>query len=631
MGFGNEKPWRENLKKRSEIRSEIAVGSTLPKPAYGTAPQRETEKVVEGGNMLSQFSRVPTHAGTIRSSIDTQVEQISKSPHNKSFGKKRFTRKSNKKDPELQTIKANASRPFDTPTVYSRSLTQKESKFRFLRRKKPQRDDNEQRISSTEPQSPELSIGNRHSNRRINWTIEKRKQRKPKPSQRKNRFAQRSEIDSQNEQSEPAAQSKIGTMSVDDMEAKLRILFKKMLVYGSKIETIKLKIDKMNGETSCYALYRRFCDPNSGELSLNGLKNLLQALNFPLKHKMLVKMMIYLSKFEPQGIDQELMHQRGINTGSLPPSQTDVYIESPYMHQSEVHSRNLFEQRANQMASSMNPNVQNQVRRRGNTVQSRMFGSIEGTLDTPQSPELITLKYESFRQLFTSHKIQIPEIYLFCNWERNGQNGEVQIPESEYYLMRQILMLFQKQLKDMTRIMTALRPYTAEQMFEYLSSYSPDHIQPKNESSHMPTQITFSVQSNSRSNNTNSAVRIPNSPIPSFSNNNYNGPYSPKTQGTRSVRFNTKALGGQKSNPNFYENNRLLGSARVSQNRELYAPSQKRALSVNVWNIKNFLEIQNVQYLEEDLMLLMNTLASSEGMLQESTFYQFVYSPIWTL
>ena len=633
MGLRVEESW--GMKRTAGTRSEVAVRAGM----MGNEEKRDREmfemsgaKGLEGGNLLSQFSRVPTHAGTIRSSVETDLENEA--------GERKMARK--EVNAEIATVKGN--RPFDTPTVYSRSLTQKESKFRFLKRGKPNGEPLKQNENGKYvADKGEEMKGKRGANsgRRISWTIEKRKQRKPKvpATERRNRFGNRGadrqraiyneriSVPAEEEELDAMRVSKVGTMSVEDMEAKLRVLFKKMLVYGSKIETIKLKIDKVNGETSCYALYRRFCDQESGELSLGGLRELLQALNFPVGNKMLLKMLIYLSKFEPS-----------LPMATYHPSQTDVFIESPYMNFSEVHTaaNNMFDPAPN--FSRMNNITATKERDRASSAKGpRMFMSHEGTLGSPQSPENITLKYGCFRQLFTSHKIKIPEIYLFCNWESQGSRADVQIPESEYYLMRQILMLFQKQLKDMTRVMVSMRPYTAEQMFDYLGSYSPDNMQSPSESlsvcERIPTQITFSLKSDRKKSGRQS--QVVSSLVPSFSNNHYM-PVSPRSK--QSNRMNggvrgqfdisrkgcvaDEVYGRQKRSQTMPGG--LVGGRGVHEERE-------RLAQVNVWNIKNFLEAQKVHYLEEDLMLLMNALASSEGSLKEATFYQFVYSPLWTL
>ena len=634
MGFKMEDSW--GMKRTTGTRSEVAVRSGMM--VHEEKREREMfelsgAKGLEGGNLLSQFSRVPTHAGTIRSSVETDLE-------NEVRERKMQRREVNA---EIATVKGN--RPFDTPTVYSRSLTQKESKFRFLKRGQP----NGEPVKQSEKgkyagvKGEQLKEGKKGANsgRGISWTIDKRKERKPKvpATERRNRFGNRG-ADRQraiynerisntveDEELDAMQVSKVGTMSVEDMEAKLRVLFKKMLVYGSKIETIKLKIDKVNGETSCYALYRRFCDQESGELSLSGLRELLHALNFPVGNKMLLKMLIYLSKFEPS-----------VPMATYHPSQTDVFIESPYMNFSEVHTapNNMFDPVPN--FSRLNNITATKERDRLSSIKGpRMFMSHEGALGSPQSPENITLKYGCFRQLFTSHKIKIPEIYLFCNWESQGSRVDVQIPESEYYLMRQILMLFQKQLKDMTRVMVSMKPYTAEQMFDYLSSYSPENMpspsEPVSVCERIPTQITFSLKSERNKSGRHS--KEVSSLVPSFSNNHYM-PVSPRSK--QSNRFNAGGPGqfsisNKASVPDeVYSRQKrsqtmpggLSGSRGAHVERE-------RIAQVNVWNIKNFLEAQKVHYLEEDLMLLMNALASSEGSLKEATFYQFVYSPLWTL
>ena len=213
--------------------------------------------------------------------------------------------------------------------------------------------------------------------------------------------------------------SAIGNLqkSPEDIQNKLSVLFNKLFVYLSKIESLKMKINKISGEGNCYALFRRFCDPESGEMGTGELNVMFESLDFPVDPLLLIKMVIYLKKFE----------QGSFSLGPPDPGQKN----------------NLFKTPGNR-----------------NARRSRVHSSCD-----------VRLKYEDFRELFTSHKLVVPEVYLFCNWQSTDPELQNVIPRSEYYLMRQILVLFGRQLVDVSRILRSLRLYSAREVFHFLLQF----------------------------------------------------------------------------------------------------------------------------------------------------------------
>ena len=73
------------------------------------------------------------------------------------------------------------------------------------------------------------------------------------------------------------------SVCLEDMETKLCFFFKKTLVYASKIELLKLKAQKENGEHNIYSLFRQFCDPENGKLMITSMQFLVEVLQFPLE------------------------------------------------------------------------------------------------------------------------------------------------------------------------------------------------------------------------------------------------------------------------------------------------------------------------------------------------------------
>jgi hypothetical protein len=175
------------------------------------------------------------------------------------------------------------------------------------------------------------------------------------------------------------------------METKLCLFFKKTLVYASKIELLKLKAQRENGEHNIYSLFRQFCDPDTGKLTITSMQFLVEVLQYPLEEYDISGILLFLEKFK------------------------------------EV-----------------------------------------------ESDAVLELEYGEFRELFISHKVTTPEIYLFSNWTPDV-NKEFVLPDSEFYLLRQILMLTSRQIQDLTRIINALRAYTADSLFNYISLFNEEN------------------------------------------------------------------------------------------------------------------------------------------------------------
>ena len=181
------------------------------------------------------------------------------------------------------------------------------------------------------------------------------------------------------------------SVCLEDMETKLCFFFKKTLVYASKIELLKLKAQKENGEHNIYSLFRQFCDPENGKLTITSLQLLVEVLQFPLEEYDISSIMLFLEKFKEVEEDASL-----------------------------------------------------------------------------------ELEYGEFRELFVSHKVTTPEIYLFSNWTPEI-NRPFNLPDSEFYLLRQILMLTSRQIQDVSRIICALKAYTADSLFNYIALFNEEN------------------------------------------------------------------------------------------------------------------------------------------------------------
>lgn len=282
----------------------------------------------------------------------------------------------------------------------------------------------------------------------------------------------------------------------DEMESKVRILFSKIFVYTSKIEILKMKLHKEAGEDVCYFIFRQFCNTQTGELNVESLEKMLNYLNFQIDLNSLHKILLYLIKYR------------------MPLSVNKNSIDSDFFHQ--IKNKNLFNSFYNIKSFDKEENQD-------------MYNSAINHNQNNSVYSIIHLQYEDFRELFMSHKIVIPEIYLFCNWDGKKQSENI-ISRSSYYLLRQILMLLNRMLADISRIIKSLQIFDSNQIFEYIYGFS-ENI---SNSEDLPSQDNLKY--NQRRFNS----KQENSHHPSFSNNNTHSNLNTKNH-TNDIHINTES------------------------------------------------------------------------------------------
>ena len=457
------------------------------------------------------------------------------------------------------------------------------------------------------------------------------------------------------------------TVCLDDMETKLCLFFKKTLVYASKIELLKLKAQRENGEHNIYSLFRQFCDPDTGKLTITSMEFLVEVLQYPMEEYDISGILLFLEKFK------------------------------------EV-----------------------------------------------ESDAVLELEYGEFRELFISHKVTTPEIYLFSNWTPDV-NKEFILPDSEFYLLRQILMLTTRQIQDITRIINALRAYTADSLFNYISLFNEENDKIEgnlnnffyNDGEVEEMKESFQVQIDFTSKRVqNQGLERPKSAyiegeVPSFSNNittrsfrnpsfagspqveenkveikmqieekkeskenneeinypedsereietrsNYSSLLKPQSILNRHIRYKkvkrikhmsefgkrkkkSKKTRKQTSQQNGVLQDQIIhkkvkretndeqeemvkgnmnNTEEVAIMNELIKNEENKAMQVNasyqkslesqanyidVSTIRNFLNFHGVMFLEEDLELVMHCLGSAHGIVDREAFKRFFYSPLW--
>ena len=461
------------------------------------------------------------------------------------------------------------------------------------------------------------------------------------------------------------------SVCLDDMESKLSLFFKKTLVYASKIELLKMKSHKISGENMTYSIFRKFCNPDNGQLSVENFHELIRFLQYPSSRIAVHKIMIFLKRFK-----------EGARSNWNRPEDQDL----PNRKRVETFPRSNQQNFKNEFKNSRISDEDNHL----NHEMERSNGN---------------LVYEEFRELFTSHKIMTPEIFLFSNWTPT-ENLELVIPDPEFYLFRQILMLTSRQLVDTSRIIRALRAYTAQSVFDYLKMFNSDKkfegdlrpqfepiINLKSERARKKSQTQalpekFQMTNHSFGNNLVKSFRLNSSQrLNEFDMEESSPKYQTLKLGhsmdispflasnqisvvnlkkshkleKQMVHDNTESdFTARLTRPNSIlrsyirkikrpsENNFEMESMEFHQtdnhndvlNLESSPPIEDQTLSfvegpkeianfIDVDTVRQFLNFHNVIFLDEDLEVLMNCLGASSGILEFNLFSRMFYSRMW--
>lgn len=85
--------------------------------------------------------------------------------------------------------------------------------------------------------------------------------------------------------------------SFEDMEFRLVLLFRKMIVFSSKLESLKAKILKYNPEFSSYKLFRQFSGLSNSHIGLGGMIQFLSFFRLDWGTRFVGKLMVFLSLY----------------------------------------------------------------------------------------------------------------------------------------------------------------------------------------------------------------------------------------------------------------------------------------------------------------------------------------------
>lgn len=378
-----------------------------------------------------------------------------------------------------------------------------------------------------------------------------------------------------------------------DLESKLKILFKKLFVYQSKIEGLKMKLYKSNGENLTYTLHRDFVDPDSGHFNLASLENLFAHLNLRMEQTTTRKLILFLAKFADSAHQNQLL------------------LSDPSSNEK----------------------------------------------DAPVSEFPSDLSYSHFRELFISHKIQLSELYLHSEWESLADNPSPVLEKAEYFLLRQIVLLQTKQLKDVGRVVQSLRASPGSKVFEFLMSFGARESHRYR--SHSPSPgMSFSNNQYNTWNNLAETKDRSLQFIPETDSKMTGASSQTQTKKTKNVsnkqllgNFGSRLLNrfikkSEKWNSNFstiklqspsYKNINSTVRKWKNKTEEVIGRRQKvpsfmgnaEEKMLNIRTMKALLAHLDIEYLAEDLSLLMNVFGSTSGYLTQNQFLQFFYSRVW--
>jgi hypothetical protein len=428
---------------------------------------------------------------------------------------------------------------------------------------------------------------------------------------------------------------------IEDMENRLVHLFMKMLVYSSKIESLKNKLLRNNPNFSSGPLFNEFTSNQSKVLLLEDFGSMLNSFGFNMSYIMCQKLMIFLSKYR-----HTHKHHKIRSMHSLPPSSSNLQnILSP-LDQNEMpnfgtNTSNMVEGEHNHPST-------------GPLTANRLVSS-QLNISSQEKKFQYSLNFEDFREFL--EKLNISEIRRSPYLSREG----VAMKSMDYHLIRQIIILLLRKLEDMGNIIQSLQCYGSLGIFAYLLKFNPLYIKDRQIHSRVNSNITSPIGS------------LPNSEFKKFINN-YKPPTPQKSERSAKrpnsiTRFMKKRISkeskakllGKFDDSDDPDDDVIIGLDDVStpQSRNFtsiksssmpldYLGANLNNLSedqlrekarllikgkkvINEDTIRNFLEFHQVQHMPRDLTFILSDLGTRSLELDLEMFDKFLFSDLWTI
>lgn len=388
--------------------------------------------------------------------------------------------------------------------------------------------------------------------------------------------------------------------SREDMENRLVMLIKKVLVYSSKIESIKKKIIRQNPGFTSLKMFQEFSD-NQNSINLEGLFQLFQAFGFHPPAISIYKIMIYLSNYQLESVQTPMI--------SDPNNPRKGYTITPEGRLASIRKVNpgRFDDPV------MNP--------------PQLFGAHSG-MPAPQN-QVKSISLAEFRTLFESKSI-------ISNRENHPSSHEdVKIKEIDFHLIRQIFMLIARMLDDLSKIIRTLQPYGTMQIFGYLLEFN-----------HLPKDSTIIDHSNTSKllhpqDSIDNAIGISEG---NLKNQAMHPEYSPikktvKNFGGKDRRgydfTKKKNLNGdvdlEEADDEDGEDFRIEGQVHRGGQSGQKFNGKDDARVVGLETMSTFLEFHKAHFIPDDLHLILGAFGVSEGGMALQQFDHFLSSPLWNL
>lgn len=356
----------------------------------------------------------------------------------------------------------------------------------------------------------------------------------------------------------------------EDMENRLVNLIKKILVFTSKIESLKKKIYKQDQNFSSSALFREFSSMND-RISLEEFFLLFQAFGFTSSSIVIYRIMIFLSGYRLEWIER---NENDLIRESIARKNNGGYLETEFMITNDGRLESIRNMAHIEGERAKNIQKQAPIIQNSNTIPSKY------------------ISFNDFRHLF-----EIANDFQSRPQLLSHSQNDLILKDMDFHIIRQIVMLVNRMLDDISIIVNSLQPYGSLEIFSYLLEFNEGIVPNKThkQNKNVIDSMEFAIH------NSNSKMMM----------NDFN---KRKTFGIDS---------------NIRQTMMKPGKNRLEQEKEVQVDGFKDLLTVE--SLEKFLDFHNIQYIKDDLTHVIATMGNEKGVLDLVSFDKFLMSPIWNL
>lgn len=369
-------------------------------------------------------------------------------------------------------------------------------------------------------------------------------------------------------QHESIVMARMRPLSRGDLLAHLVDLFRKLLVYSTKIRSLKQKIKNQNADFHSWPIFREFSKRGGRDLSLEDLGLLFYNLGFHFSEDFIFKILIYLSRYRFGFSKNETGNSRGNLNPKFDEKLSSVKETTEYLSQFS-HMR---------MKHKQNPDFEH---------------SPPHTHTGPGKPQE-TINFREFSKLFELQSGDTNFPQSTSPQSPNSTSQGTYIMEMDYHLIRQIIILMNRKLEDVSTIIQFARSYTSQQVFKTILEFSP---KPQSDQFSFPSKENSNIIS-SKGDSGSNMLKTP----------------SPSTGSPKSELFS------------FMKNS--IPSPAVERKMQTGQGQELQAITLTV--LSRFLKANGVQFIEADLSLIMSDLTGT-GRVSFEDFDRFLMSHVWDI